>query len=160
DGLRPGGELAPRPLEAVVSVAKGPGLQPLELFVVFPIRRGHDHGAGPRELEEHTLERLEARGIEVLDDLDYRRRIEALDPRVAVRERPVDQPDPLPLPGRQTVQAEPLPRDLERADRDVHPEDFLELPIVQEDPEQPSLAATEIDDAPCPARAQRGHDGA
>ena len=106
----PGLELLPRPLEAVVGVTERARGQGLEAHVVLDVRRGDDDRLRPRELEHGTLERRQARGVEMLDHLDHGRRVVALDPPVTIRERSVQQADPLALRRRQPV--EPQPRKL------------------------------------------------
>ena len=45
--------------------------------VVFGVRRGHDHGRGPRLAEHHRSQRGQPVGIEVLDHLDQRGGVDA-----------------------------------------------------------------------------------
>ena len=57
--------------------------------------RRHDDGARPRRAEDVLLGGGQARRVEVLDDLDERGRVEAGQALVAVRQRAVQQLDPL-----------------------------------------------------------------
>src|SRR5205085_8024332 len=84
-------------LEPMVLVPKARWPQTLEVYVVLRVRSRKDDGAGAGELEQDALERPEARRVEMLDDLDERRRVETREPLVAVEQAPVQQRHPLPL---------------------------------------------------------------
>src|SRR5919198_422690 len=85
-------ELGPRPLETMTLVPQASRRQALEPHVVFHIwRRQHDH-TRPGELEQHALERGQARRVEVLDDLDDSCRVVARQAPVTVGQRAVKQP--------------------------------------------------------------------
>ena len=92
---RPGRELSAAPLEAVVRVPELARRQARPEGVVVAVRRRHHDGARPGELEDDPLQRRQPRRVEVLDDLDEGRRVEAGEAGVPVRQRPVQQLDTL-----------------------------------------------------------------
>src|SRR2546427_127172 len=77
DPARPAGELVLRPFEAVVLVPELTGWQRGEEPVVLAVGRRDDHGRGRHELEDRSLEGSEAKCVEMLDDLDRGRGVEA-----------------------------------------------------------------------------------
>ena len=57
--------------------------------IVFAVgRRQHDR-LGPGKLEYRPFERLQSRRVEVLDHFDQGGRVEALEPPIAICERPM-----------------------------------------------------------------------
>ena len=80
--------------EAVIGVAHLARLHTLEFRVVFPVRRGDDDQFRLGEAEHHPLDRIQPVEIDMFDHLDERRRVEALDPPVAIGERALCQSDP------------------------------------------------------------------
>ena len=93
DPLRPRRELRARPLEAVVRVAERARRQRLPHAVVLRVRRRHDDAGRLRRAEHVGLERLQPRRVEVLDHLDQRGRVVALQALVAIGQRAVQERD-------------------------------------------------------------------
>src|SRR5262245_15642754 len=139
-------ELAPRPLEAVIAMAKAPRGQPVEANVVLAVRSRHDDRGGARLLEDDPLERGEPRRIEVLDHLDRGGRVEAGQALVAVGQGGLEELDALALSRRELLEPQARMRDLERPVRDVDAEDLLELSLVHELADELAAAAAEVDD--------------
>ena len=158
DRLSPSGELVPAPLEPVVSMTELARRQSFEECVVLRVRRRDDHGAGLRLFEHHTLERVEAEGIEVFDNLDQRCRVVTLEAPVTVDQRALEETDAAPLVQRQAVELQPARRDLENPLRDVDADNLFEAPVVDEEAQEPTFTAAEVEDPACPKLLQRGED--
>ena len=77
-------------------------------------------------LEYHSLERGQAGSVEVFDHFNDGGRVEAGQALVAVHERAVHQLDPLALLRGQAIKVQAALRDLQRAVRDIHPDDSRE----------------------------------
>src|SRR5262245_47295077 len=99
----------------MVAMTKAARRKPFELHVVLAVRRSHDHKGRPRRLEQHALESREPRWIEMFDDFNYGRRVEAFDAVVAVDQRSVQQVDSCALPGGHSIEVQALARMFERA---------------------------------------------
>ena len=112
-------------------------------------RRQHDR-PGPGELEDGPLEGREPGRVEVLDHLDHGGGVEPLQAPVAVDQRPVDQLEAGGLRLGHPVELEPVSGGFEGADRHVHADDLLELPVLEQFPEQLALAAAEVEHPPRP----------
>ena len=83
--------------------------------VVLDVRRRHDDGAAAgRTRTRARSNAAEARRVEVLDDLDERRGVEARQPRVAVGQRAVEELDPLALALGHPVEPQAPRGDLQR----------------------------------------------
>lgn len=76
-GGGPSRKLGPAPLEAVVGVAKGAGREAALELVVVGIGGRDEHVRRPCLPKYYRLQGGEAAGVEVLDDFDQRRRVEA-----------------------------------------------------------------------------------
>ena len=70
----------------MIPVAKVTGGQGLEVGVVLRVGRRQDDGAGTGEAEQDLLKGIEARRVEVLDDLHYGRGVVTVEPPVPVSE--------------------------------------------------------------------------
>src|SRR5687767_1012348 len=68
----------------------------------------------------------------------------------------MDQPNALALLGRQPIETETIARDLQRAIRDVHPDDLGELSLLEQEFEQSTLTAAKVDDTGCSAPLESG----
>jgi hypothetical protein len=90
----------------------------------------------------------QARRVEVLDHLHYRRRVVAGQALVAVGQRPVQQADALLLGGRQAVEPQPVARRLQGAIRDIHADDLLEGAVAQQRLQEAALAAAQVKHTP------------
>ncbi len=95
----------------------------------------------------------------MLNDLDGRRGVEPRQTGVAVEERAVEEPDALTELRGGVVQMKPVASPLERANRDVQPDDLGELPVGEKFAEESAFAAPEVKDAPGPGLLERGVDG-
>ena len=95
--------------------------------------------------------------VDVLDDLDHRRRVEAGEAVIAVGQRALQELHPGPGPG--CRQAEPAAGALEGGRRGVDADDRGEPVLLREPPEQPSLAAAEVEHAAGTAGLQFRGDG-
>ena len=84
--VRPALELRARPLEAVVLVPELSRRQRRPLHVVFGVRRRQRDSCWTRRLEQDALECTQPRLVEMLDDFDHRRRIESVEPSVAIHQ--------------------------------------------------------------------------
>lgn len=84
--LAPSRELGARPLEAMILVPEAASRQRRKHHVVVGVLRGDDDGAGLRIAEHRALHVAESVGLDVLDDLDKRRRVVAPQTGVAVDE--------------------------------------------------------------------------
>ena len=142
----PGLELFPGPLEAVVLVPKPPALEPREVNVVLRIRRREHDGSGSRELKNNALEGVQARRIQVFDDLDDSGGVKACDTAVAVKEAAVEERYPCTLPRRHRRKVEAIRRTFERAMRHVEADDALEGGLLQQSAKEPALAAAQVHD--------------
>src|SRR5438093_6895576 len=154
DARGPPLKLIARPLEAVVAMAEAARRQRRPARVVLRVRRREHHRGRPSVLEGDTLERRETRRAEMLDDLHYRRGVEAGEPAVAVYQRTVNQLDALPLLRRKAIESEPVRRHLERAPGHVHADDALEGAVGEEELEQSAFAAAEVHDRACASSAE------
>ena len=155
---RPPLKLMSGPLEAVVGVAERPGGQRLPRHVELPVwRRQHDR-AVPGELEEHPLERPQPGRVQVFDNLDDGGGIKPVEPLVPVHQRAVDQLHPAGLSLGQPLQLQTAGGDFEGADRHVQTQGFLELPVLEQFPDQLALAAAQVENPLRPARPQCCHD--
>lgn len=103
-GGGPGRKLGAGPLEAVVVVAKVARVELLEKLVVVGVGRGDEDVRRPGLAKHHGFEGGQAVGVEVLDDLHQRRRVEAGQPLVAVQQRPLNQLDASALARRQLIE--------------------------------------------------------
>ena len=144
----------------MVAVAEAAGGEALPPHVVLPVRRGEHHGAGPGELEEHAPERGQPRRVEVLDHLDHGRGVEAGEARVAIHERAVEQLQALLLRGGQAVVPKLVRGHFQGAVGDLEAEDAGELPFPEQQAQQPSLAAAEVEHGGRAARLEHGEHGA
>src|SRR5262249_36651308 len=125
-------------------------------------RGGDDGRPGPRELEQRALEGREARLVQVLDDLDDRGSVEAVETLVPVEQRAVDEPDALALLVREPAansEAQLLLRDLQRAQGHIHSDDLRELLLPEERLEQLAFSATQVEHALGARFPQRGDHG-
>src|SRR6185312_6750356 len=100
--------------------------------VVFRVRRGDDNMCGLGELEEHALKRSKPRRVQRFEYFDDRSRIESAQPPVAVHERTLDHIDTSALLLWKLLKFKPVASDLDRAPRNVHAENLLELGICHQ----------------------------
>jgi hypothetical protein len=70
----------------------------------------------------------------------------------------VDQLDQLRLSVGQTRQLQATDGDFEGADGHVQPHDLLELPVLEQFPDELALAALQVEDPPRPARPESCDD--
>ncbi len=153
--LCPVPELRPGPLEAVIAMAEPARGEGLEAGVVVGVGRGGDHRGRPRELEEDALEGRQPRRIDMLDHLHGAGGVVPGEALVPVGEGALEQLQALPPPGREALEAEALPGDLEGPVGDVHAGEAVALPLLEQGLEELALAAAEIDDAARPRLPER-----
>jgi hypothetical protein len=87
DPLGPCLKLSACPLEAVIGMSEGPCGEGRKAHVVLGIWRGQHHRSWPGELEHYPLEGRQSRRVEVLDHLNHRRSIEAVQACVPIEQR-------------------------------------------------------------------------
>lgn len=97
NAARPGLELDPGPFEAVVDVAQLMAMQRLKPDVVLDVRCRQHNRLRPGGPEHNGRETIQHRYIDMFDDLDHCRRIEASKPLVAVSEGTVKKRDAFAL---------------------------------------------------------------
>jgi len=77
----------------MVLVPQHPISETREVDVVLGVWRGQDDGSGTSKLEDHALESVESRRVEMLDDFDERGRVEARNALVPVKQAAVQERD-------------------------------------------------------------------
>lgn len=144
---RPGGELGPAPLKAVVAMAQLPVRQGQDGRVPVSVGRGEHDGAGPGVTEHGLRQDGQACGLDVLHHLHQGGGIEAGKAAVAVGQRGLQQEKALALPVGQAVEAESLAGGVQRPRGDVGADDAGEAAVGQQQAEQPPLAAAQVEHA-------------
>ena len=140
----------------MVAMTKLAGGQRFPFHVVFAVGRRDDDVLRFGALEQHTLERSQARGVKMFDDFHHRGGIEASEPLVTVNERAVQEAQTLLLNWRKAVIVQPVMRDFERAMRHIHADDFSELLFLQQSLEQSPFTAAQVQNASSARAFQRG----
>ena len=92
----------------------------------------------------------------MLDDFHHGRRVESGQALVAIHQRTVQQLDASALHLGQAIQVQPVLGNLQRAMGDVHADDFLELPLLEQHLQQFAFATAKVENAPCAAVLQCG----
>ena len=113
--------------------------------VVLAIRRRHDDDARMCDAEDRALEVRASSGIDMLDDLEHRDRIEAAQSSIGVDQRGGDERDSLAQRVGHEDAIESLLGTLELAHRDVDADDAIARRFGCERHDQISVAATEVD---------------
>src|SRR5262245_25162914 len=82
----------------------------------------------------------------MFDDFDHRRRVESVEPTLAIHQRAVHQTNALALLWRQPIELEARFREIEYSPRHVHANDLCELVIGEEAAQELAFAAPQIED--------------
>jgi len=112
--------------------------------VVLGIRRRDHRMLWMRELEKYSLKSRGSRGIQVFDDFYYRCRIKPAEPLIPVHQGTLNQVESGLLPFRELIELEFLLRNLQRAPRDIHAKNGLELLVGEQVAEQLAFTAAKI----------------
>src|SRR5260221_1818554 len=85
----------------------------------------------------------------MLNDLDERCRVKAGEPGVSIDQRPMNEVYPPPLHGCEPLEPQAFCCELQSPVRDVHSDDFIELALLHQEPQQSALTATEVKNPFC-----------
>ncbi len=158
NSIRPVLKLLSGPLKAMIGVAELASGQCLPHHVVFRVGSGQHDGPWLSEFKQDSFQGGKPRGIEVFDDFNDRRRIKAFQPLVSIDQRSVDQFQTLRLPCGEAVELQSFLGHLQRVDRNVHADDFVKLPILQQFTQQLAFAATKVENPAGTTGSESSHD--
>jgi hypothetical protein len=99
----------------MIAMPQRPNPQRPEAHVVLTVRRRENYGTRTRAPEDGLRERIQARRVDVFDDLEQGERIEARQAPIRVEDRRLEEFDPLAPGSRQRNALEPTLRALEFA---------------------------------------------
>ena len=123
DAFRPMPELVAAPFKAMVGMPHFAALKSGEQHIVIADWGGDDDRGWACMRKQRLLEGGQPFCIHMLDDFDYRRRVEALEPIVAIDQRTLQQFDPFALHVRHLVQPQPIAGRCEDARSDLDADD-------------------------------------
>ena len=153
-------KLRPGPLESMVFVPEFTGGQRFPFHVVFAVRGGDHDGLGLGAFEKNPLKGGQPGGVQMLDNFDDGRSIEAGQPLVAINERALHHAQARLDHGREAVVVKSFAGDFKRPMRNVHADNLGKLLFLEQRLEQPALATAQVEHPGRPRAFQGGQDRA